>query len=204
VMAVEWLEQHDPQIFRQFTKFIFNDGRDVDLFDHTKAGHPSWFYMNFERYIQNQWLIHFSDAAAYIWADQQFKYGVDDYTTLGLTTYYRQSGKEFGGYNFAYDISDFMKYGRSHYSSGEWKYGKEAVMFRASGVKVWHHGDEERQVIFWGRTAKDIVHIQMTDPGPWGVVNDRKKNSIFIGELPTVVNWVIANFNQYRNVLLPS
>jgi len=202
--AVEWISHHHPDIFKLFSKYVYiMSASESDMYDAGRPGSPSWYYMDFRSYIKNQWLIHFSDRADEIWRDQTFKYGMDDYTALGLTTYYKDEPKKFGGYNFAYDIADYARYGRSNYSGGRWKYGKEAVIFKASGVKVWHHGDEEPQVIFWGKTANDIVHLKQTDPGPWGVVNSKKGNNVFIGELPDVVKWVVKNFNQYKSVLLP-
>lgn len=173
-----------------------------DEFFHT-PGYPSWNYMAYQGMLKNQWLIHFSDNALDIWRDQQFKFGYDDYTTLGLTTYLSKSTKKYGGYNFAYDIKDYLKYGRSSFGGGGWKYGSEAVVFRASGIKVWHHGDEEPQVIFYGNTARDMVHIEQTDPGPWGITNSKTGKNIYIGEIGDVVRWAINNFNQYKGVLLP-
>jgi hypothetical protein len=202
--AVLWLSEHYPQIHTQFSQYVYKmTNSESDMYDTAMPGSPSWYYMDFRGYVKNQWLIHFSDRSKEIWRDQKFKYGMDDYTALGLTTYYKDEPKKYGGYNFAYDIADYAKYGRSSYQGGRWKYGKEAVIFKASGVKVWHHGDEEPQVIFLGNTAKDIVHLEQTDPGPWGVVNSKKGNTIFIGELPDVVKWVVKNFDQYKAVLLP-
>lgn len=202
--AVEWLSHNDSQIFNQFVEYVWDLSQKVDLYDYVhRPGYPSWNYMDFRGYVKNQWLIHFSDHAKDIWRDQTFKYGLDDYTELGLTTYYKDEAKQFGGYNFAYDVGDFVRYARSRYHSRGWKYGKEAVMFRASGVKVWHWGDEEPQVIFVGRTARDIVYIQSTGESDWGVMNERTGNYIFREDLPQVVRWVIDNFNQYRSVLLP-
>lgn len=201
--AVEWLEHNDPQIFKQFVKYVGELAKKTDLHDKVhRPGYPTWNYMEFRNIVKNQWLIHFSDFSKDIWMDQSFKYGMDDYTQLGLTTYYKDGAKQFGGYNFAYDTSEFARYARSSYGRG-WKYGKEAVIFRASGVKVWHYGDDEPQVIFLGKTAKDIVYIQSTSDGDWGINNDRTGNYIFRGDLPTVARWIETNFNQYRNVLLP-
>ena len=124
--------------------------------------------------------------------------------TLGLTTYH-SFDKKSGGYNFAFTLNDYERYGknRSFGSYRGWKYGKEAVMFHASGVKTWHWGDEEPQVIFWGPSARDIVLIENLE-GEWGVTNGNTGRVIYKSErLPDVEVWVVNNFNQYRHVLLP-
>lgn len=165
---------------------------------------PTWYVVKFDSIIKNQWLIHFSDTASDIWAKQAFVYGVDDLEQLGYTTSYTQEAKKYGGYNFAYDIKDYVKYGRSSYRSGGWKYGKEAVLFKASGVKAYHYGDEEPQVIFWGQTAKDIVHLEYSSEADWMVTNSKTQKVIYRAQtLPDVVKWVINNFNQYKRALLP-
>ena len=203
--AVERLYSKDRTKFNEFANHVYNlYSRGIISKDNLSiSGYPTWQYMDFRGYVKNQWLIHFSDNAYDIWHSQTFKYGYDDFTALGLTTFLSKDIKKHGGYNFAYDTSDYLRYGRSSFRSGEWKYGKEAVLFRASGIKVWHNGDEEPQVVFEGRTAKDIVYIENTDPGPWGVTNSKLRRPIYIGGINDVVVWVEKNFNQYKKVLLP-
>lgn len=195
---LDYLKHHHPDILKEFGKEHVNGDEDM-----TRPGYPSWKYMDFRSYIKNQWLIHFSDSASDIWSSQKFSKGVWDYTELGLTTYYKDSYKKNEGYNFAYDVSDFAKYGRSSYRSGDWKYGAESVLFRASGVKVWHHGDGEPQVIFWGPTARDIVYLQKLGEGDWGVTNNNNRVIYRNQTLPELVRWVMLHFDQYKRVLLP-
>lgn len=160
---------------------------------------PSFLYMSFENIITNQWLIHFTDNAGDISVDG-FEYGYHDYAALGLTTGLTQEAKEMGGYNFAYDIYDFVRYGRDRHGSG-WKYGNEAVVFRASGIKVTHWGDEEPQVIFWGGSANQIVPLYESD-GTWHVGSRPSGESIYhTDDLDAMVTWVTENYDQYKRVL---
>ena len=193
---VEMLKEKYRPLYDNFTQWLWDKMERGDLTEM-----PAWGVMSFERIVKNQWLIHFGDEADEIWVNQKFSYGLDDLYNLGYTTYFKKEAKKFGGYNFAYDIKDFARYGRSSYGGGSWKYGSKVVLFRASGVKAHHYGDEEPQVIFWGETARDIVLIRETDPGPWGV--NGKGRYVFIGELTDAVRWVITNFDQYRRVLIP-
>jgi hypothetical protein len=76
-------------------------------------------------------------------------------------------------------------------------------MFRASGIKSYHMGDEEPQVIFWGKMATDIIPLVQDDG--WVVTHHSKDRVLFRDEnLRVVVNWVTQHFNQYRKALVKS
>lgn len=195
---LEFIKENNRPLYDNFTAWLMDVMERGDLPEM-----PAWGVMSFEQIVKNQWLIHFSDAAYEIWESQKFSHGMDDLYHLGYTTYFGEESKKYGGYNFSYDIKDFARYGRGSYSRGRWKYGKAAVVFRASGVKAHHYGDEEPQVIFWGETARNIVLIKESDPGPWGVVTRGLGRNAFIGELTDAVRWIVANFDQYRRVLIP-
>lgn len=166
---------------------------------------PSWHYMDFRNIVKNQWMIHFTDDADGV-ACGGFKYGMDDVTRLGLTTYYKNTAKP-GGYSFAYDIGNWERYAHGRHG---FKYGDEAVMFKASGVRVDHYGDQEEQIIFWGDTAKDIVPLTEGYYGGW-YANGIGKGGREEGEggeegeafdsLSEAVDWVYNNFNQYKRLL---
>ena len=179
--------------------------RDVDLESH--AFTPSWAFMDYVEVMKNQWMIHFTNDASEIACDG-FRYGMDDLTRLGLTTHFKLNSKP-GGYNFAYDINEWERFAGGRHG---FKYGKEAVLFRASGVKVWHHGDGEYQVIFFGKTAKDIVPIAKGYYDGWWV-NGIGKGGREEGEaesdhedgsfdsLSDAVDWVTTNYNQYKKLI---
>jgi hypothetical protein len=166
-----------------------------------ESGYPTWNYCEYRSIVKNQWLIHFSDNAQNIYWDQKFNKGVYDYTRLGLTTHLPESEKEDGGYNFAYLLKDYMRYGRDR---GRWKYGKQAVLFKASGIQVWHYGDSEPQVIFWGPSAFDIVLIKEdVNTGDYYIKSNHNYNPPYSGDFDDCVNWLTNNFNQYKRILLP-
>ena len=80
--------------------------------------------------------------------------------------------------------------------------GNEAVIFNASGLRLWHHGDEEPQVIFFGNTAKNIIPITGGEDKDWAVRNSKTNRIIFEDDnFDKVVQWVINNFIQYRNAI---
>ena len=79
-------------------------------------------------------------------------------------------------------------------------YLKELVIFKSSGVRLWHSGDDENQTIFWGKEASHINCIN-NEYGDW-VIRNKVGNKIYENEnLEKVVDWVVNNYDQYRKVL---
>jgi hypothetical protein len=69
---------------------------------------------------------------------------------------------------------------------------------------VWHIGDEEYQVIFYGKSAKDRIPIKSSDEHYWAIT-DRDGNNIYgHDDLRKVVEWVSRNYDQYRGVIVRS
>lgn len=165
------------------------------LMDSDPAHAPSFIFMDYVRVVKNQWLIHFTDDPYKI-LSKGFTYGVEDLSRLGLTTHFTKESKKRGGYNFAFPAD--MR--RPEYGL---KYGEGVVMFRASGVEIYHHGDEEYQIIFWGDSAKDFIILEEHDgtwcPDPCSLNHEPPYCN---DELAKVVDWIINNFDQYRKILV--
>jgi 8-oxo-dGTP pyrophosphatase MutT (NUDIX family)/GNAT superfamily N-acetyltransferase len=168
------------------------------LMEHDPTEAPLYLHSDYRGVVKNQWLVHFSDNADAI-AKEGFRFGVSDMASLGLTTNLPDRAKEWGGYNFAFlpeHVRNFT------YGSRGFKYGKHCVIFRASGVRVYHYGDSEPQVIFWGNDARDIIAVTDCDEG-WCLPDDDHGKPVYRNErLKAVVDWVERNFEQYRSVLL--
>jgi hypothetical protein len=168
---------------------------------------PSWYVLEYDDIIKNQWLIQFRTIGIHdIWTTQKFTYGMTDIAKIAYSTSYSPEFKKGGLFGYAYTIEDFPKYARSSFKGGNlsYKYGKEALLFQASGLKVHHYGDQEPQVIFLNNTAKNIVYIKVLQEKDWGVINNTNNKIIYRAQiLSDVVKWVINNFNQYKKVLLP-
>lgn len=199
---VSWLEKNNKKVYNSFAEYIYKRivNRDMPL---KGTDYPSWAFFKDPDIIRNQWLIHFTPKAKEI-AENGFKLGISDLKKLGLTTRVDPTEKEKGGYNFAFLTSEFDKYHKSILP----KYGKDAVVFRASGVRVWHEGDVEHQVVFSGKEAKDIVPIyakKEMDEGVeivyWEIV-DKKGRTIFRNtEMSDIIDWIKKNYNQYKKIL---
>lgn len=200
---IETLENTNKELFERYGEWLRDNIYNLPI-DSTEI--PTIFYMDYVKDIKQDWLIHFSDMASDI-AKDGFKYGVEDMTRLGLTTHISSDQKSTSGYNFAYRLTDFERYGKAHRHQNTrtgWKYGEEAVIFRASGILVDHHSDEEPQVIFDGVTAKDIIYISNSPYDDiWGIYSIKSGNRLVKAEeLNTIVDWVLKNFDQYRKHLL--
>lgn len=190
------LETQYPDMFNEYASWLFQKIKNHTL-DVPDADYPAWSFFEKPSLVKNQWLIHFTQDADGI-ASQGFTQGIDDMSKLGLTTHLDDFEKQFGGYNFAYTLDDYERYAKAN--SRTFKYGEEAVIFRASGIKAWHYADQEPQVIFYGNTAKDIIPITES----YGDYYIRNKNGSEIfknEEFNRVVEWVVKNYVQYRKHL---
>ena len=195
--VVEGLQRSNPELYKQFAEWLYKGVQNMSL-NIADSDYPAWSFFDFRGLVKNQWLIHFTNDADSI-AKEGFKYGVDEMDKLGLTCHLSDFDKKYGGYNFAYTINDYVRYAKSGQGRYTFKYGDEAVIFRASGIKLWHWGDEEPQVIFYGNTARDIISITSGENAAYGVRSKRTGVKLFESdEFDAVVNWIIKNYNQYR------
>lgn len=196
--SIEYVEQIDGteefnEIADKMFEMVENNSLPVD-----ESEYPAWWYYMLEGVVKNQWMIHFTEYAEDI-AEEGFTHGVYDIERLGITSSVSDFEKKYGGYNFAYDVDDYKWYYKNRFGN---KYGSEAVLFRCSGVKLLHFGDEEPQIIFWGDRAKNIIPItECGEEAPYCVTSVKTGNIIYEGDFEEVVDWVLANYNQYRKHL---
>lgn len=168
---------------------------------------PAFMFFSRPRLIKNKWLVHFSDNA-YAIAKDGFKYGTQELDRLAYSGCGDIENKFGEGYDFAYDaISATDVFTIVDRNVKTPKYGNEFVLFQASGVEVFHDGDQENQVIFYGPSAKNIIYIKGNYP-PSGVqgdvewqVCDVTNNRIIYktNNLEKVIEWAINNYSQYKN-----
>jgi hypothetical protein len=86
---------------------------------------------------------------------------------------------------------------------GGWKYGNEAVIFRASGIRTEHYGDEEPQVIFYGNTARDIIPVESGENKNYAFKSKLTGRILYeADDLQELVYWLVRHFDQYRKHLL--
>jgi len=195
---VEWLESHNPELLVKYGQYVkgipsYNNDSEMELYD----------IVTYQGFVRQKWLIHFSDDAYSIAKDQNFKKGTpyEDYQRLGLSTHFRDISKT-GGFNFAYEVKDVEKYYKERRNSRP-KYGKEAVIFKGDGIKVWHYGDQEPQVIFDGKvTTKPIIYVEYNEDDKWRINSTKTGEKIIEKEkIKDIINWVEQNYSQYQKHL---
>jgi len=192
---ISWLEKND-----KFAQYLYDKIVKETLPVHIED-YPAWRWLKSPEIIKNQWLIHFSSQGEEI-AREGFKKGAKNMDNLAVTKG-RYSEEKEEGYNFAYTIDDFPKYYLYPSAYGyQPKYGNYAVLFRASGIRVWHEKDYEHQVIFYGREAKDIILIGFkSDPFRY-VIHSKNGKILFADpDLDKVVEWAINNYDQYSKII---
>lgn len=190
--------EHDPD---RLVSAVEAPARNTSWSDE-EAAHPVQnFALPGELLPPSTWLIHFTDHASNIVA-KGFQYGTHkhDIDRLGLTTWFSSDTKRNGVFDFAFDVEDpEARHGH--------KYGEQAVMFQAAGIKVYHTGDKEHQVIFDGASVRpdSIVRVGLGNDG-WYVdggfndpaANPRPKDKAKNGSFADMVEWVKAHAHQYR------
>lgn len=197
--AIEWISANNPELFNKYADYLYDRVLNNTLLV-PEYEYPAWSYFSSGSIVKNQWLIHFtSEDNAWEIYRKGFLRGVEDITKLGLTTSLGEFEKKYGGFNFSYTIPDFKEYAKSSGYGREYKYGNAAVLFRASGVRTWHYGDQEYQTIFFGNTARDIIPIKEGSNG-WEVYSS-KGNIKPQSELKNLVDWLVHNYEQYKKVI---
>ena len=159
-----------------------------DLADYYEL--PSWLTMDFNRVVKNEWCIHFGSDSDSI-SKEGFTGGTPDINRLAYTNAGAQ--KHQSGYDFAFAIND-----RSvDYN----EYGDEAVIFRTSGVEVYHCGDGQNQVVFWGPNVKNFIPIHQ-DNGDWVVYGAKGQILVRCGRPSEIAIWATENLPQYRKQIM--
>lgn len=158
---------------------------------------PLFVVADYVRDVKNEWLIHMTDNLIGV-SHEGFSIGVEidelAYTPGRGTTKWKYGP----GYNFAF-TADEAKHAEN-------TYGKYCVLFQASGVQIYHYGDEERQVIFYGPSARNLIFIYRPSDsryGSWVIDSEITGKPICcFDELQDCVDWAINNFAQYRRHLV--
>jgi hypothetical protein len=151
---------------------------------------PSWCTMKFNRIVKNEWCIHFGSDSDSI-AKEGFTGGTPDIEHLAYTNAGAQ--KTSAGYNFAFLINDR----NVDYN----EYGDEAVIFRTSGVEIYHYGDNQNQVVFWGPNVKSFIPIHQ-DNGDWVVYGQNGQVLVRCGRPSEIAIWATENLPQYRKQIM--
>lgn len=194
-----------------------------DLYDDLKYRHldnlidshmtneiPTWYFYDKGEVIKKMWLVHFTSHDPKTIAEEGFRYGGNVHN-LGLT----DRPGEFDSYNydendpnnnigFAYnpnriDLRSLGEIGNP--------YGRNAVIFVASGYESYNKTDGEYHVMFDINTARNRIPVYHETNRTKGtsvvsIKNKNNGNTIYEAEnIADVYNWIKKNFAQYYNVI---
>lgn len=152
---------------------------------------------------RNTWLIHFTDNAREV-AVHGFKHGINS-TDIDDLYASRSEDKPLGppGYNFAFVAG--RNFESDLYGNKMAFYGRDAVLFQNSGIEVYHFGDGDKEVIFWGPdvSPKTIIWLTRGTNG-WSVMAHPSKanRAVYAGKtIEQCIEWVRINQTQYRRLI---
>ncbi len=196
----EYSDMEDYEILENWwdnaTSFEQKDFKEYCLEENQgEVDSPPYLSMDYKEYVKPQWLIHFTNDADSI-AENGFLIGHDEmYYGLHLTTYFKK--RKGPGYNFAFQTGTRD----ASFAAMNSKYGNEAVVFWGDGVEIYHPGDEEKQIIFWGPSInKNMIFPIKKDGSEWTVHNEVNGNAIVSGELEKICTWIENNYRMLQNI----
>ena len=131
---------------------IFNNSNPYDL---DLCILPLYVTYSYEGDIEDGWIVHFTSEENIepILGSQSF-HGLSNMYNLAISAGANDDewGVE-GGYCFGFDVADVY----SNFKSGYGHYGNEGILFKTSGIKLYHRGDDELQVIFIGNQVSNLI-----------------------------------------------
>lgn len=155
----------------------------------------------FIRYVDEEWCVHFcGNKEVKEIVKNGFKHGTPDAEKVPYG-----SGRKGGekGYNYAFLASDVCS--EDNDVTRFWSY--DCVIFRCSGVLGYHRGDKNRQVVFWGEDAHDIVPVVECKDNDGanlcGILSNKNKilYKFALQDFDKGLEWLINNEVQYRKQL---
>jgi hypothetical protein len=131
---------------------------------------PLYVTYTYEDDVIDGWLVHFTDYEKNIKSilkSQHFQ-GIPNMYNLAITSTNEDDYSE-DGYCFGFDISDVYENFKDGYSH----YGNFGILFKSSGIKLYHNGDDEHQVVFIGNQVSNLIPFWY-DPNTKELYNKNK------------------------------
>ncbi len=169
-----------PEELKRFEEWLRENDKPAEFFRIDPYGSPAYLTLDDAKALPaGTWCVHFTDATPFTAFDRGATL-----EGLHLSTWSRKKTfvecpknldwNKIGIYDvvfgFAFQASSFFLgrgtgRGPASFQVSK-KYGRNAILFRTDcGVEAWHHGDEERQVIFPLCSERDLVPFEMDSHG---------------------------------------
>jgi len=181
------------------------------LENYSKSSQPSKvLFKNRYKIVKNEWLVHYTDKnSANDILQNGFKVGIPPSLVdkISYTGNIEDTDKT-GGFNYALKVSEMSD---DKYAYND-KYGYAAVVFIGSGIEIYHPGDKENQVIFWGNSVRNMVIIYFrlpdNDEEEYGhyIIKSKKRTKLIkcsryansSENRNKLIKWVVKNYRQYK------
>lgn len=171
--------------------------------------------------VRNKWLMHETSLEAGL---NIIRTGFDRGSSFGHLAWTDRNNNQYrGDYLFAHDVDDMLTHD-ANYDNGRTcrmrLYGYFMLVFRASGYKVYHYGDDDMQVLFDYHEPKAFFFVLRSDDAekcnlPFKKVSEsdltnsvygRGKNGspVILYTNPNAENclkWILAHGDDYRNMM---
>ena len=139
------------KIYKEFLVGIVDDIFNNNPYDLYEL--PLYVTFTYEGDVVDDWLVHFTsedESLENILKSQSF-HGLSNMKNLPQSA----GADEWveGGYCFAFDLGDIY----SNFKNGYSHYGDKGILFKSSGIKLYHNGDDEIQVIFIGNQVSNLI-----------------------------------------------
>lgn len=157
--------------------------------------YPPSYFMNYEGFVKNDWLVHFSDDDNIDQiAKEGFKFGtkLGDMKGLALSTWKIMDEKDLmdsDGYVFSYELNNF--------DTNLFSKGDSFVIFQGSGIKVYHNGDNEFQVICMKDSVKNFIPVHWNDEAGRYEIKDKDTNRLYWKSEEQYINDVMEDLNDW-------
>lgn len=201
--ALRAFVRENPKSYMALCEYIENRLRSTAYLSHQ----PTWMHISLEEPLKKQWLVHVTPIINVKKIKEQgFVKGITDTTRLAYTKVQKAEHKG-PGYSFAYTLQELLQYDRPKIFIDSYidtaAPAHAMVIFRAPGVKVYHEGDEEEQVIFRAEDATNLVAVKREYEvflKKWRIDMSNGR-SVYFKDWKQPLRWISSHYHQYRRLL---
>ena len=149
--------QEKEQMLTDLFKYLSQESTD-DIYDGGKYGksyintqYKAYNYFEPKEIVHNAWAVHFTNVNAFegILKDG-FKLGTADLDKLAYSADYYDTRQKTEGWNFALPIDN-------KYLGEDLGYGDCAFLIKTDGVRAYHKGDGDDEIIFKNCMVKEKI-----------------------------------------------
>jgi len=161
ILLNEYKSLHEQErLLRDLFDYLSQEPTD-DIYDNDGSLNPLYKAYNYfepKAIVRDEWCVHFTNAEGYEGINKDgFVIGVSNYDELAYSaTYYGDGTKRGAGWNFALPVD-------AEYLGEDRGYGDFGFVLCTDGVRAYHRGDGNDEIIFQGCHVKKKVPFYYDD-----------------------------------------